>query len=156
MSNTYSQLYIHHISAVKYRNCLINYEIEQSLYKFINGVIRNLDQTPIAVNGMPDHIHILARVKPNIMPSQFVQKIKANSSRWININGNLEEEFRWQFGGATLSVCHSRVKTVQKYIQNQKEHHKNVKFKYEYTAILKKHGIVPDEKWLPDFFDEST
>ena len=102
MPNSFSQLYIHHVSAVKHREALILPSFEIELHKYIVGIIKELNQTPIQVNGMADHIHIAARLRPNMASSVFIQKIKANSSRWINAQGHLSKEFAWQKGGGTF------------------------------------------------------
>lgn len=93
MPNTFSKLYIHHVSAVKYRQALILPSFEEELYKYIVGIIKNLGQRPLQVNGMPDHIHIAARLRPAMAPATFVQKVKANSSKWINELGFLPQKF---------------------------------------------------------------
>lgn len=69
---------------------------------------------------MPDHIHILVRLKPNTASSTFIQKVKANSSKWINEQKFLPEKFNWQTGGAVFSVDYRKVDIVKRYIQNQK------------------------------------
>ncbi len=150
---TYSQMYIHHVSAVKYRNALILPEFENELHSYIIGIIKNLGQTPIRVNGMWDHIHIAARLRPAIAPSVFVQKVKANSSRWINDNEFLPVEFNWQEGGSSFSVSETHVKSLGEYIANQKVHHQKVSFKYEFLELLRKNNVPPDGDHLPEFFD---
>ncbi len=99
MPNSFSKLYIHHISAVKYRNALILPEFEDRLYRYIIGIIKELKQTPIQVNGMSDHIHIAARLRPAMAPSVFVQKVKANSSKWINTNKFLSRSLHGKLEG---------------------------------------------------------
>ena len=136
MPNSFSKLYIHHVSAVKYRQSLILPEFEDRLYQYIIGIIKDLNQTPIRVNGMPDHIHIAARLRPDMAPSVFVQKVKANSSKWINENKFLSKEFAWQKGGATFSISETHVAAVQNYIKNQKEHHKKYSFRKEYLELF--------------------
>ena len=153
MPNSYTQLYIHHVSAVKYRHALILPEFETRLYKYIMTIGNNLNQTMINVNGMPDHIHILARLRPDITPSSFVQKIKSNSSRFINENKFLNSKFAWQTGGGTFSVSRTHVDIVNAYISNQKNHHKTTSLKKEYINLLKENKIEFEEKYLPDFFD---
>ncbi|HFA47762.1 MAG TPA: IS200/IS605 family transposase [Bacteroidetes bacterium] len=153
MPRTFSKLYIHHVSAVKYRNALILPEFEKELYQYIIGIIKNLGQTPIRVNGMPDHIHIAARLRPSIAPAVFVQKVKANSSKWINANGFLPEYFNWQEGGGSFSVSETHVERLRKYIINQKEHHKKVSFKNELLELLKRNDITPGNDSLPEFFE---
>lgn len=153
MPNTFSQLYIHHVSAVKYRQALILPEFEERLHHYIIGIIKELNQTPIQVNGMPDHIHIAARLRPAMAPSVFVQKVKTNSSRWINANGFLPREFAWQTGGGIFSVSKTHVDALTQYIKNQKKHHKKVSFKSEYLKLLRNNGIDPDDDFLPEFFE---
>ncbi len=153
MPNTFSKLYIHHVSAVKYRQALILPEFEERLHHYIIGIIKELNQTPIQVNGMPDHIHIAARLRPAMAPATFVQKIKTNSSRWINANGFLPREFAWQVGGGIFSVSETHVDKLTAYIKNQKEHHKKVSFRSEYLKLLRNNGIDPEDDFLPEFFE---
>ena len=153
MSKTLSKMYIHHVSAVKYRNALIFPEFEDQLHKYIIGIIKNLGQTPIQVNGMCDHIHISARLRPAMSAAEFVQKVKNNSSKWINKNEFLTIPFNWQIGGASFSVSETHVGALRKYIARQKEHHKDLSFKYEYMDLLRKNGIRAEPDELPEFFE---
>jgi len=153
MPNTFSKIYIHHVSAVKYRNALILPSFEEKLHKYIVGIIKELNQIPLQVNGMADHIHIAARLRPAMAPSKFVQKIKTNASRWINENGFLPHEFAWQVGGGTFSVSQTHVPALTTYVKNQKQHHRKKSFREEYLEVLEKNGILPDPKFLPEFFD---
>ena len=154
MPNSFTKLYVHHVSAVKYRNSIILPEFEDRLYKYIIGIIKELDQTPIQVNGMPDHIHIAARLRPDMAPSVFVNKIKANSSKWINEGGFLSQKFAWQTGGATFSISKTHVPAVQNYIKNQKEHHFKSSFRTEYLKLLKDYEMDSKKDYLPQFFSE--
>lgn len=153
MPRTYSQLYIHHVSAVKYRNGIILPEFESQLHAYIVGIIQNLGQTPIQVNGMCDHVHIAARLRPAMAPAVFVQKVKANSSRWVNDNEFLSVEFNWQEGGGSFSVSETHVPALSRYIANQKKHHGQVPFKTEFLNLLRKNKVEPDPDHLPEFFD---
>jgi REP element-mobilizing transposase RayT len=146
-------MYIHHVSAVKYRNALILPEFEKELHAYIIGIIKHLGQTPIQVNGMCDHIHIAARLRPAMAPAVFVQKVKANSSRWINDNEFLDVEFNWQEGGGSFSVSETHVEALRHYVKNQKEHHKKASFKYEFLDLLHQNNVKPENDYLPDFFD---
>ena len=154
MPNTFAKLYIHHISAVKYRNALILTEFEDRLYEYMAGIIKGLDQIPIKINGMPDHIHIVAKVKPAIAPSAFIGKVKSNASKWVNDNGLLKTRFEWQTGGATYSIGERQVDWLIAYVANQKVHHKKMTFREEYLKFLNENGIDPDNDYLPDFFDD--
>ena len=153
MPNTFSKLYVHHVSAVKYRQALIHPEFEDRLHQYIIGIIKALNQTPIQVNGMADHIHIAALLRPAMSPAVFVQKVKANSSKWINDNGFLPQKFAWQAGGGIFSISETHIGAVRHYIKNQKEHHRQVAFKTEYVKLLRSNGIDPDTEFLPEFFD---
>jgi REP element-mobilizing transposase RayT len=124
MPNTFSKLYVHHVSAVKYRRGLILPEFENRLYRYIIGIIKKLNQIPIQVNGMCDHIQIAARLRPAMAPAVFVQKVKASSSKWINENGFLPMKFAWQVGGGTFSISETHVAALTNYVKNQKQHHK--------------------------------
>ena len=123
MPNTYSQIYVHYVFSPKYRQALIIPEIETRLYKYISGVVDNLNQSLIRINGMPDHIHILVRLRPAMSPSAFIQKVKANSSRWINNNHFFSHHFTWQVGSGIFSIGHRHVPYLIKYINDQKHHH---------------------------------
>jgi putative transposase len=154
MPNSYTSLYVHHISAVKYRQALILPSFEERLYLYIIGIIKELGQIPIQVNGMPDHIHIAAKLTSSMAPATFVQKVKTNSSKWINNNDFLDKEFAWQTGGATFSVSRTHVDALHTYIKNQKAHHAKVSFREEYLRLLKQNGIEPEADHLPFFFDD--
>lgn len=132
---------------------LIQPEFEKELFKYIGGIVKNIDQQLISINGMPDHCHILVRLRPAMAPSKFVQTVKSNSSRWINDNGFYNGRFSWQTGGGIFSVSHENVPTLIHYINNQKEHHKKTRFKDEYLEMLKQSGIDFNNEYLLDFFE---
>jgi REP element-mobilizing transposase RayT len=152
MPNTYSQIYFHYVFSPKYRHSLINSEVEEEIYKYISGITKNRDQKLISINGMPDHIHLLVRLRPSIAPSKFIQTIKTNSSRWINEKAFFKNKFAWQVGGGVFSVSHRNIPDLKIYIENQKEHHKKVSFREEYIKLLKHYGVSFEEKYLLDFF----
>ncbi|MEZ0180698.1 IS200/IS605 family transposase [Flavobacterium oncorhynchi] len=141
MANTYSQLYIHIVFAVKGRQNLISKNKKNEIYKYITGIITHQKQKLIAINGMPDHIHILVGIKPNISISDLVRDIKSSSSKFINEQKWINGKFEWQTGFGAFSYGHSQLTTVIKYIENQEEHHKTKTFKEEYIAFLKLFNI---------------
>lgn len=153
MPNTYSQIYLHCVFSPKYRQSLIIPEIEPLLYKYIYGIARNLNQTLIRINGMPDHVHLLVRIRPAISPSTFVQKVKANSSKWINENNFFNHHFNWQAGSGIFSAGHRHLSHLVKYIDNQKAHHKRSTFKTEYLDLLVSNDIDYNREYLPDFLE---
>ena len=152
MPNTYSQIYLHYVFSPKNRQALINAEIEQELFKYITGIVKNLDQQLIRINGMPDHCHLLVRLRPSLAPSKFIQAVKTNSSRWISEKKFLKHRFNWQIGGGIFSVSHRNVAELISYIENQKEHHKKASFREEYLELLNHYGINFEEKYLLEFF----
>ena len=152
MPNTYSQIYFHYVFSPKYRQSLIRPEIEEEIQKYISGIIKNQGQLLININGMPDHIHLLARLKPSMAPSKLIQTVKTNSSKWINNKKFFNFKFAWQVGGGVFSVSHRNIPGLINYLSNQKEHHKKVSFKEEYLTLLKHYGVSFEEKYLLDFF----
>ena len=148
MANTYSQLYIQIVFAVKGRQNLISNKWKEELYKYITGIVSNQQQKLIAINGMPDHIHILIGLKPNKMLSDLVRDIKANSSRFINEKGWVNGKFEWQTGFGSFSYSNSQLTNVINYIQNQEEHHKTKTFKEEYLVFLKLFNIDYKDEYL--------
>lgn len=136
MADTYTQIYIHIVFAVKGRENLISSKRKDELYKYITGIISNEGQKLIAINGMPNHIHILIGLKPNKSLSDLVRDIKANSSRFINEQRWIAGKFEWQSGFGAFSYSHSQLNAIIKYIEKQEEHHKTKTFKDEYLEFL--------------------
>ncbi|RXM49286.1 IS200/IS605 family transposase [Flavobacterium sp. YO12] len=141
MANTYSQLYVQIVFAVKGRQNLISKNKKNEIYKYITGIIIHQKQKLIAINGMPDHIHILVGIKPNISISDLVRDVKSSSSKFINEQKWINGKFEWQTGFGAFSYGHSQLTSVIKYIENQEEHHKTKTFKEEYIAFLKLFNI---------------
>ncbi|WP_428230811.1 IS200/IS605 family transposase [Flavobacterium sp.] len=150
MANTYSQLYIHIVFAVKGRQNLISSVWKDEIYKFITGIITNKGQKLIAINGMPDHVHILIGFKPDQSISDLVRDIKANSSKFINDKKWINGKFEWQTGFGAFSYSHSQLTNVINYIHNQEEHHKTKTFKEEYVEFLKLFHIEFKNEYLFD------
>ena len=148
MANTYTQLHIQIVFAVKYRAALIHPDWEISLHKYISGIIQNSGHKPIIVNGMPDHIHILLGLRPVQSISDLVKIIKQQSSRWVNDNGLVPQRFRWQGGFSAFSYSNSDLPRVIKYIENQKEHHRKKTFKEEYLSLLEKENMEYDPRYI--------
>lgn len=148
MPNTYTQLYIQIVFAVKGRQNLIQENNRVELQKFITGIVQNREQKLLSIYAMPDHIHILVGLKPNIDISDLVRDIKAGSSKFINDSKWINGKFNWQEGYGAFSYSKSQIDTVVNYIINQKEHHKTKTFKEEYLDFLHKFEIEYDEKYL--------
>ena len=153
MADTYTQLYIHIIFAVKGRQSLIPKPRKEELHKYITGIIDSKQQTVIQINSMPDHIHILAGITPDIAISDLVRDIKANSSRFINRKRWVAGRFEWQTGFAAFSYAHSQLDVVARYIKNQEEHHSRHTFREEYLAFLERFNVPYNPKYVFDSED---
>lgn len=154
MANTYTQIYIQIVFAVKGGQNLISKENREELHKFITGIVSNRGQKLFAVFAMPDHVHILASIGPTIALSDLVRDIKAGSSKFINDKKWMNEKFSWQEGYGAFSYSKSGVDSVVKYILNQEEHHKNKSFKNEYLDFLEKFQIDYDSKYLFEWIED--
>jgi REP element-mobilizing transposase RayT len=148
MANTYSQLYIHIVFAVKGRQNLISENWKDEIYKYITGIVTNKGQKVISINGMPDHIHILIGLKPDKSISDLVRDIKSNSSKFINDKKWSDGKFEWQTGFGAFSYSHSQLTNVINYIQRQEEHHKTKTFKEEYIEFLQLFNIEFKDEYL--------
>ena len=153
MAATFSQVYIQYVFAVKGRETLIRSGFETEIYKYIAGIVSGKDQKPLAVNGMPDHIHVLVGLKPAMRMSDLVRDIKNNSSNFINEKGWLKQKFSWQEGYGVFSYSESNFGKVIDYIKDQKRHHEKRTFRQEYLLLLKKFNIPFEEKYLFEFYD---
>jgi putative transposase len=153
MANTYTQIYIHVVFSVKFRQYLIQKEWSDELHKYICGIVNGKDQKVFAIGGMPDHIHILINLKPNINISDLVRDIKANSTKWINDKGIVKGKFQWQAGFGAFSISKSQLDIIINYINNQEKHHQKKKFKEEYMDLLQEYEIEFDEKYLFEWLD---
>ncbi|MEA5138199.1 IS200/IS605 family transposase [Arcicella rigui] len=151
MPSTFSQIYIQIVFAVKNREALILPDWEDRLYEYITGIIQNKGQKLIAINGMPDHIHILIGMKPSCSISDLVREVKKSSNEFINENKLSKHKFSWQEGYGAFSYSHSHIDNVYWYIHNQKAHHKKQSFKEEYKQFLEKFKVDYDEKYLFDW-----
>jgi REP element-mobilizing transposase RayT len=153
MSDTYTQLYVQLVFAVKGRKSLIQNPWEVELHKYITAVVQNDRHKMLAINGMPDHIHIFLGLNPAIAISDLVKEIKRASNNWINDKGLIKGKFEWQTGYGAFSYGKSQIDHVCKYIHHQKEHHSRQSFRSEYTNLLKLFEIAYKEEYLFEFYD---
>ena len=148
MAGTFSQIYIQIVFAVEHRNSLISPEWEEELYKYITGIVQNKGQKMLAINGMPDHIHVFIGMKPSCCLSDLVREIKKSSNVFIKEKKFSKFKFNWQEGYGAFSYSHSAIDNVIKYVINQKEHHRKQSFKEEYVAFLNKFKIEFKDEYL--------
>jgi len=144
--HTYNANFVHCIFSTKERKNTIPAELQERLWAYLLGIDNNLKIKSLAIGGTENHVHLLLGVPPTITIAEAVQKLKANSSRWMGERGI---DFQWQQGYGAFSVSPSLLENVQEYIRNQKEHHRKRGFEEEFRAILKKSGVAYDaEKWF--------
>ena len=148
MSNTYTQIHIQAIFAVQNRDCVIGNSWKNELIKYIAGIIKTHQHKPLAINGMPDHLHVFFGMRPTQSLSELMQDIKGGSSKWINEKGFLKSRFSWQEGYGAFSYSKSQIPNVIDYINNQEEHHRKKSFIEEYKEFLEEFNIDYDERYI--------
>lgn len=148
MANTYHQLYIHTVIAVKHRTALIQKKWQKNIFGMIGNLINDTGSKTIIVNGVEDHVHCFFGLKPSLSLSKIMQSVKAKSSKRINENEWLQHRFEWQPGFGCFSYGHSQIDKVYRYIQNQQEHHKKIGFREEYLRLLNRFNIDYDEQYI--------
>jgi putative transposase len=142
MSHTYCAQFVHVVFSTKDRRDLIPPNLEPRLIPYLAGTIKKLGLDSLAIGGTANHLHILMLLRPTIRVAEAVQKIKANTSRWLGEQGI---QFEWQKGYGVFSVSPSMLPTVTASIENQKEHHRKRTFEAEFVALLRKSGVSIDE-----------
>ncbi|HEX8142562.1 MAG TPA: IS200/IS605 family transposase [Pyrinomonadaceae bacterium] len=156
MANTYTQIYIQVVFAVGSRQSLILRENKEELHKYITGIVSRQNQKLIAINSMPDHVHILIGLRPDMALSSLVREIKASSSKFINDRRWIRGRFNWQEGFGAFSYAHSQLNAVIRYIENQEQHHNRRSFKEEYLNMLKRFAIAYEDRYVFDFIEAQS
>jgi len=153
MANTYSQIYLHFVFSIKGRENLIEQKYNVELQKYITGLVQNRKQKLLAINNMPDHVHLLVGFGTTMSIADFVEEIKALSSKFINEKGWVRWKFEWQRGYGVFSYSHSQIDQVVKYIANQQSHHKRKEFREEYLELLNRFEVDYDDCYLFDWIE---
>jgi len=154
--NTYSQIYIQIVFAVKNRQALIDPAWDEELYKYITGIIQSKGQKMIAINGVKDHIHLFIGMKPNCNLSDLVREIKKSSNTFIKDQQFTKHKFEWQEGFGAFSYSQSSLSNVANYVMNQKTHHSQKSFKEEYLEILEKFDVDYKPQYLFDWLEQGA
>ncbi|RIK76372.1 MAG: IS200/IS605 family transposase [Planctomycetota bacterium] len=148
MAGTYSNLLYHLVFSTKNRIPLISARIQAPLYEYIGGIVRGEDGILLEIGGMPDHLHLLARLKPAKSVAEMLNRIKAKSSKWLNAEHMDLRKFGWQEGYSAFSISESQVPPVRRYLRNQADHHRRYSYQDELLTLLKKHRITFDERFI--------
>jgi putative transposase len=143
--HTYNANFVHYIFSTKERRNTIPAELQEPLWAYLVGIANHLKIKSLAIGGTENHVHLLLGLPQTMTVAEAVQKLKANSSRWLREQG---VDFQWQEGYGAFSVSPSLIEAVQHYIRNQKEHHPKRSFEEEFRAILDKNGVAYDEEKL--------
>ena len=153
MANTYTQLNIHVVFAVKGRKNLLTKNIREELFKYLSGILTNTGQFSLAINGFSDHVHLFFEMQPSNALSDIVRIVKANSSKWINEQKFIAGKFMWQEGFGAFSYSRSQRDVVINYIKNQEKHHTKSSFKEEYFELLRKFEIEFKDEYVFEFYE---
>jgi len=153
MANTYSQLNVHCVFAVKGRENLIATHFRDDLHRYMSGILKNDGSFPLAVNGWMDHVHVFFELSVTMTVADQMRMLKATSSKWINDNKFLPGKFSWQEGYGAFSYSRSQRDSVIKYLINQEEHHRNQTFREEYLELLRNFEIPFENKYVFEFYD---
>lgn len=148
MANTYHQIYIQTVFAVKYREAVIADAWKHDLFGVIGNLINETGCKTLIVNGVYDHVHCFIGLKPTVAVSELMKTVKAKSSKHINDHRLVSSRFEWQEGYGAFSYGQSQIQAVYQYVKNQEEHHKKQTFREEYLNFLKKFNVPYDERYL--------
>ena len=148
MPDTYTKLRYHIVFGTKYRAPLITPDVRDALYGCMAGILTRRRGTLLAIGGMPEHVHLLVGLRATHSLADIMQKLKANSSRWMNEREPRTDPFAWQVGYGAFSVSESRLTAVRNYIARQEAHHRKVPLDDELQELLRKHGFKPDPTFL--------
>lgn len=154
MPNTYTQMYLQLVFAVKGRQSLLRDSFREELHKYMTGIITKRKQKLLAINSVQDHIHIFVGFGTTITVADLVHDVKIASSKFIDNNKWLSGKFNWQDGYGAFSYSRSHIDNVIKYIKHQQEHHKKKTFKEEYIKFLKQFAVDYNEKYLFEWIED--
>ena len=150
MSHSFTNLLYHLVWSTKMREPCLTAEVRPQLFAYLGGLVRDEGGIALIVNGVEDHVHVLAKLRQDKALSAVVRAIKANSSGWIHRKFAALACFAWQTGYGAFSVSYSQVEVVREYIAKQEEHHCGRTYQDEFRAFLRRNGIDFTEEDLWD------
>ena len=149
MPQSLVKILVHIVFSTKNREALIGADFEEGLYGYMNGIIERRNSKLIIANGVEDHVHLLVSLGKTIDVAELIGSIKRDSTKCVKAEHGVRV-FNWQSGYGAFSVSESQADTVINYIANQKEHHKTQSFQDEFRALLRRHGVQYDERYVWD------
>ena len=148
MANTYTQIYLQLVFSPQGHENVISPKHKEELQKYTTGIVQNRKHKLLAINYMPDHVHIFIGYSPSQPLPDLLRDIKANSSKFINENNWTNGKFEWQKGYGAFSYSHSAIDAVVKYIMNQEIHHRARSMEEEYIELLQRFNVPYDERYV--------
>lgn len=148
MANTYTSLHYHVTFSTKNRERWITSDVEQRIWAYLNGIAKENRIVPLKIGGVEDHVHLVLGVPPVVALSKALQLLKGGSSKWINDTFPALRGFYWQDGYGAFTVSKSSLPEVIQYVENQREHHRTRTFQEEFIALLQRHGVEYDERYV--------
>lgn len=148
MAHTYTRLLYHVVFSTKDRRPLLDADLRPRLFAYFGGVVGELRGQPILINGVADHVHGLVWIPPTVSVTELMRVVKTNTSRWVHETWPERAGFAWQTGYGAFTVSQSQVEVVRQYIAGQEDHHRTMTFQEEYLALLTRHGIEFDERYV--------
>jgi len=148
MAHTFTSLLTHVVFSTAEPRPVLSDELRPGAHAYIGGILRNLRARPIAVGGTPDHVHLLIRLPADLSVADCLRVVKTNSSRWIKEQWPERRLFSWQGGYGAFTVSESNREAVIQYILDQEQHHQRISFQDEFMALLKKHEVEFDARYI--------
>jgi len=148
MANTYHQIYLQLVFAVKYRAAVLDKAWRNQVQGVIGNLVKEKGCKTIIVNGVEDHLHCFVGLRPAVSVSDLMKSVKAKASKYINDHNLTTERFEWQEGYGVFSYRQRDVDQIYEYIQNQEAHHQKQTFKDEYLDLLKEFDISYDSQYI--------
>ena len=149
MAKSYCNLLYHIVFSTKARDPWLEADLRTRCFAYLGGAIRDEGGIALIVNGTYDHVHILAKLRQDKAVSDVVRDVKSNSSGWVHRTFR-RTALRWQAGYGAFTVSQSQVDAVRGYVERQEDHHRKVGFESEFVALLEKHGVEYDERYIWD------
>jgi putative transposase len=150
MPHTYTCLHYHCVFSTLGRRNLISADLQPRLCAYLGGVVKNIKGFPVKIGGAADHVHALVTLAADVAVAAAVRDVKSNSSRWIHQTFPAMSGFAWQEGYGAFTVSRSNLDAAARYVAAQQEHHRQMTFQQEFIALLKRHGIDYDERYIWD------